>query len=354
MKCIIIMTSNVLDINKRHVVNREFLYKKGLCGIANLGNTCYMNSIIQCLNNTIPFSRYFLENQYLNDLNPDVDESIIIREWNSISRGLWHKNSVITPGRFHKAIQLNAIRKGHLEFSGFGQNDSQEFLQFLLEAMHNPLSKRVHMNIAGKAKNEIDKLAISALEYWIKFFKDDYSKIIELFYGQYISKVLTIKDGVSEISYSYDPFSCISLELSPNATCIYDCLNNHCAKEYFADSHSSKKQYKTPAFWKLPEILVIFFKRFNNEGAKLRSNINFPINQLDMSKYVVGYNKSKYKYDLYAVSNHSGNCIGGHYYAYCKNADNQWYQYDDNVVSTLSKDKVVSEAAYCLFYQLNN
>jgi len=71
-----------------------------------------------------------------------------------------------------------------------------------------------------------------------------------------------------------------------------------------------------------------------------------------MSRYVLGYNKSKYVYDLYAVSNHSGGCHGGHYYAFCKNNDNNWYKYDDNVVYTLNESKVVDSSAYCLFYKM--
>ena len=53
-----------------------------------------------------------------------------------------------------------------------------------------------------------------------------------------------------------------------------------------------------------------------------------------MSKYICGYNKSTYKYDLYAVSNHGGGLGGGHYWAYCKNNDGNWYKFNDAVVST--------------------
>ena len=73
-----------------------------------------------------------------------------------------------------------------------------------------------------------------------------------------------------------------------------------------------------------------------------------------MSKYILGYNKSKYIYDLYAVSNHSGGSGGGHYYAYCKNFDDNWYKFDDNVVFTLNDSKVVHSDAYCLFYKIKD
>jgi malate synthase len=81
---------------------------------------------------------------------------------------------------------------------------------------------------------------------------------------------------------------------------------------------------------------------------------HFPLENLDMSPYIKGYEKDKYKYNLYAVSNHSGGMGGGHYWSYIKNIDNNWYKFNDNVVSTITKENVVSETAYCLFYTINN
>ena len=82
--------------------------------------------------------------------------------------------------------------------------------------------------------------------------------------------------------------------------------------------------------------------------------INFPLEELDMSKYVVGYNRDKYKYDLYGITNHIGGTGGGHYFSYVKNFDKNWYKYNDSVVSTLKIEQLVSKDAYCLFYKLKN
>ena len=87
-------------------------------------------------------------------------------------------------------------------------------------------------------------------------------------------------------------------------------------------------------------------------GNKIDRLIDFPLDNLDMSKYVLGYNKNKYKYELYGVSNHMGGTNGGHYIAYIRNHDNNWYKFNDNIVSTLHNSKVVSPLAYCLFYRL--
>ena len=102
----------------------------------------------------------------------------------------------------------------------------------------------------------------------------------------------------------------------------------------------------------------LYVRNYINSGIlknlELQYNIDFPLENLDMSKYVTGYSKSKYKYDLISVSNHAGGCNSGHYFAYCKNADKKWYKFDDNVVSTSAdiSSKIVSSKAYCLFYIL--
>jgi ubiquitin carboxyl-terminal hydrolase 8 len=345
------MTS--VDYNKTHVVNNEFMYKRGLCGLNNLGNTCFMNSIIQCLNHIPALATYFLENKYKKSTSNTSDCNDVVIEWNKVIRSLWNENSVVTPLGFQKAIQSLAFKKGIIDFSGFGQNDSQEFLQFFLESMHSALAKKVEMNLRGSPKNKVDEMAIEALKSYKSFFQKDYSFVIDLFYGQLHSKLLTIKSNKSNISYSYDPFSCISLEISDKYNCIYDCLNNYTAREDLSSS-DDLKQFKSLTFWSLPKVLVIFFKRFDKNQQKLQHHIEFPLENLDMSKYVTGYSKSKYKYDLISVSNHMGGCNGGHYFAYCKNADKKWYKFDDNVVSTSAdiSTKIVSSKAYCLFYIL--
>lgn len=342
------------NFTKAIILTDEFLYKKGLCGIQNLGNTCFMNSIIQCLNNTIPLLKYFMENKFRNDLNLEKEDRILALEWNKVSRKLWEKNSVVSPIDFLKSVHFLARSKGYNEFTGFGQNDSQEFLQFMLETLHNSFAREVIMKISGEPKNQFDKLAIDALKNWMNYFNNDYSIIVDIFYGQFYTILHTIKDGKEEVSKIYEPFNTLSLEIPTNIETeinIYDCLNNFTSCEEL-DSDSEVKRYKKNNFWKLPKILIIFFKRFNNMGNKIDRLIDYPLDNLDMSKYVLGYNKNKYKYELYGVSNHMGGTNGGHYIAYIRNQDNNWYKFNDNTVTTLHNSKVVSPLAYCLFYRL--
>ncbi|EDO29817.1 predicted protein, partial [Nematostella vectensis] len=83
---------------------------------------------------------------------------------------------------------------------------------------------------------------------------------------------------------------------------------------------------------------------------KLQTAVSFPVDGLDMSGYITGPTKRP-AYHLYGVSNHYGTMHGGHYTAFCKNAHNQrWFKFDDQVVTEMSANDIVSSAAYLLFY----
>ena len=112
---------------------------------------------------------------------------------------------------------------------------------------------------------------------------------------------------------------------------------------------------KNLMFWSLPTILVIDIKRFNSSNKKNQILIDFPLTELNLSKYVIGYNKEAYIYDLYGVCNHGGSVLGGHYTSFVKNANDKWYHYNDTSVievpELLQNQQIVSAKAYCFFYR---
>ncbi|CAA0843231.1 Ubiquitin carboxyl-terminal hydrolase 9 [Striga hermonthica] len=109
--------------------------------------------------------------------------------------------------------------------------------------------------------------------------------------------------------------------------------------------------------WRLPDILVFHLKRFSYSRwlkNKLDTFVNFPIHNLDLSKYVKsgGMEEGSHLYELYAISNHYGGLGGGHYSAYCKLVDeNRWYHFDDAHVSPVNESEIKTSAAYVLFYR---
>jgi uncharacterized UBP type Zn finger protein len=109
---------------------------------------------------------------------------------------------------------------------------------------------------------------------------------------------------------------------------------------------------KNLVFWSFPTVLVIDIKRYNSKNKKQQILIDFPLENLDLTKYVIGYNKESYIYDLYGVCNHSGSVLGGHYTSFVKNANGKWYHFDDtNVTEVTNTQQIISPKAYCFFYR---
>jgi ubiquitin C-terminal hydrolase len=80
--------------------------------------------------------------------------------------------------------------------------------------------------------------------------------------------------------------------------------------------------------------------------------VTFPLENLDLTKYVFGYKKEQYIYDLFGIVNHSGSTYGGHYTSYVKTVDEKWYHFNDTNVTEVEKiESIISTKAYVLFYR---
>ena len=148
---------------------------------------------------------------------------------------------------------------------------------------------------------------------------------------------------------------------------LYDLLDFFCSEECLEKGNEwmcgrCKKRViatKRLSIYYLPRLLIVCIKRFSGSGSCYTKNsemISFPLENLDMEKYICDHAPDKHysKYDLFAVSQHFGGTEGGHYTAICKNLDGKWYDYDDTQVSEVLPDKVVSPSAYVLFYRRQN
>lgn len=333
---------------------------KGLSGLTNLGNTCFINSVLQVLSHTYEFNLFLDNKKYIKKLNNNKYDSVLLIEWDNLHEELWKENTVVTPNKFVNVIHKLSKIKRIETFSGFSQNDLPEFLIFIIDCFHNALSREVSMNIEGNVINEKDKIARKCYEKIKQIYEKDYSEIWKLFYGINIS-VLTKLNG-EQISISPEPFFIINLPIPLNThlPTLENCFDIYTEEETIGGDNCLKidgTNEKIPVkkqiqFWNFPDILVIDLKRFDSMNKKNQIMVDFPLKNLNLSKYVVGYNAESYIYDLYGVCNHSGSSFGGHYTSFVKNANDKWYYYNDtNVVEVLVEEQIKTPNAYCFFYR---
>ncbi|KAL7730631.1 hypothetical protein ACLKA6_003409 [Drosophila palustris] len=328
--------------------------RRGLTGLKNLGNTCYMNSILQCLSNTPQLMEFCVSNKYKNYISrQNKTNGQIIEEVAALMKVLWNGQYKCVASRDLRYV----VGQYQKIFSGVDQQDSHEFLTILMDWLHSDLQ-----TLKVPPKPEIKRASEKA---WLEFTKSQESLILHLFYGQIKSTVKCVTCSME--SATYECFSNLSLELPPNSNF---CHLNQCMDMYFSGEKihgwncptckTKRDAIKKLDISKLPPVLVVHLKRFyadpSNTGAyiKKQSYLEFPLENLDMKPYIAraeSRTQTPKTYKLYAVSNHYGTMEGGHYTAFCKSDSyGRWYKFDDQVVSTLDSSNVVSSAAYILFY----
>ncbi|XP_062995054.1 ubiquitin carboxyl-terminal hydrolase 2 isoform X1 [Elgaria multicarinata webbii] len=353
-------TDSRTDVLAKEAPNSKTV--QGLTGLRNLGNTCFMNSILQCLSNTKELRDYCLQSQYVRDLNNNSRmQMALMAEFAKLIQALWTSspNESVSPSEFKTQIQRYAPR-----FVGYNQQDAQEFLRFLLDGLHSEVN-RVLVRPKGSNDN-LDHLADDekGRQMWMKYLAREDSRIGDLFVGQLKSSLTCSMCGYC--STAFDPFWDLSLPIAKKSygeVNLIDCMRLF-TKEDVLDGdekptccHCKARTKCTKKFsvQRFPKILVLHLKRFSEarmRSSKLTTFVNFPLKDLDLREFA-SQSCNHAIYNLYAVSNHSGTTMGGHYTAYCKNpVSGEWHAFNDSRVTPLSSSHVRSSDAYLLFYEL--
>lgn len=185
----------------------------GLVGLRNLGNTCFMNSALQCLSNCELLSRYFLSGQYRHDLNKTNrlgTGGALAEEFAGLLRSIWGSipYSVVDPMSFKYTL-------GRFEgrFLGYSQQDSQEFLSALLDRIHEDLNRIKQKPYVEMPDRNGRPDAVVAKEAWDLHKTRNDSHIVDLFHGQLKSTVTC--PTCNHISVTFDPFMFLTLPI-PN------------------------------------------------------------------------------------------------------------------------------------------
>ena len=253
---------------------RKELTVQGLSGLRNIGNTCYMNSIIQCISSLDLFRSWLITDQFKSRLRNNIienlakkqrkklgltdDDTVRIRKvhikdeyddtitynLSELLKGMWNYNSIITPKSFK-----NSIGNACPMFKGFNQHDSQELLNLIIDRVHeetkapvkvfyknipecvenylevnnqcssiinNPDEdiddKEKHLNYLKEYKREhsTDVIISDAYVYWKKYIHKSHSIVTDLFTGLFLNKITCSECG--NISSIFEPFTSLSIQ----------------------------------------------------------------------------------------------------------------------------------------------
>ena len=183
----------------------------GLCGLMNLGNTCFMNSALQCLSNTQPLTQFLISDQYWQELNTDNPLGMggeIAKSYADLIKAMWSgSHTCLAPREFKLAVGRFAP-----QFSGFSQQDCQELMAFLLDGLHEDLN-RVKQKPYIEVKTDVDLRpdSVMAAESWENYKKRNDSIIVDTFHA--LLKSTLVCPECNLVSVTFDPFCYLSLPL---------------------------------------------------------------------------------------------------------------------------------------------
>ena len=203
-------TRRVIDISNIS----KFLTKEsthGLCGGKNLGNTCFMNSSIACISNCTELTYYFLSGDYIKDINKENKLGMggkLAMSWGALLQQYWvEKTRVGNPAEFKKTLG-DKVKM----FRGFGQQDSNEFMNFFIDYLNEDLNgttQKPYIELDSKKEDESDEEC--SKRFWESNLTRNDSVITDLFCGQYKSTIVCPDCG--NINITFDPFNTLTLSL---------------------------------------------------------------------------------------------------------------------------------------------
>lgn len=331
----------------------------GLRGLLNLGNTCFMNCIVQALTHTPLLRDFFLSDRHVCQFQ-DQPGRCLVCEVSMLFQEFYSGKK--PPLILHRLLHLIWTHARHL--AGYEQQDAHEFFIATLDLLHR------HCKGSSAAPPSSNPHHCSCI-------------IDQIFTGGLQSDVVC--QACNGVSTTIDPFWDISLDLGGNGSesngndsgspkSLLQCLEQFTRAEHLGSGakikcnncDSYQESTKQLTMKKLPIVACFHLKRFEHSNRlhkKISTIIAFP-EQLDMSPFMShrrnNHNNNSQnfspvslednRYSLFAVINHDGSLDTGHYTAFIRQQHDHWFKCDDHMITRANLKEVLDSEGYLLFY----
>ncbi|KAJ3680667.1 hypothetical protein LUZ60_016945 [Juncus effusus] len=311
-------------------------------GLGNLGNTCFLNVILQCITHTVPLIQKLRSTFHPLPCFGDGEGFCTFCAFKEhVEISIKSTGSIIWPEKFR-----DNLSKFSSDFVAGEQADAHEYLRCFLDSLNSSsLNPNLDENNNSNKPSSFEENGI----------------VKQIFGGRLKSQLKCGECG--HRSDTFEPFLDLSLEIDDSFQTLENALHSFTKTEVIEDTEvlftcegcktRVSKVEKQMKLDQAPDVLAVHLKRFKNDGSeieKIDKHVEYPI-ELDLEPFVSCSNtEHDVKYELYGIVEHRGVFSYGHYVSTIRSSPSSWHLFNDSVVTSITEASALNQTAYILFY----
>lgn len=335
----------------------DSIKQRGVLGLSNLGNTCYINSVLQAIRHCPEWTVFCKQGGKIEEYitKQENHPRRMLLAYQDLLQSLWGGTGpgYVKPLGFFDHLAIAVRGTIYEPFIQRTPQDAHEFLVWLLDQMYMATQRQVNIHI--KDSSALPAMTLAAARGWKEAFEKQYSPLTDLLFGMY--RIQYRCGSCAAVHTRWETFNTLKVKPDHGAT-LLECIHLEQEDETIDDYHcdTCKKKTKTVKqvrIWRLPKVLIVTLKRFTPFGTKDNAVLDYSGESVVFRDGFSedSHEESKVKrYNLFATIDHYGSHGGGHYTCQAFSPIwKHWHRFDDEGVDTIDKPHLGRETYMMLF-----